>query len=192
MCVPSATARCPYGLFNNLLGLLQFTKGASLGLIEHNPMTGSIGLVFALSGGCVVSPTTTPTHRALFRAFTQVTQVPGRIGVRRGAVCQHPVYSSSIIVKTQVSCGMLCQFNNQVMQDALGSDGDREVTLEELRKELASTVLTQTRRTGFGIFAAESIRKGDKVGTYGGIVLPNTSLCDGSNTLKLYAHEASR
>ena len=57
--------------------------------------------------------------------------------------------------------------------------------LEDIQEQLPSTVLLQTGHRGFGVFAAAQIRRGSLVGTYGGIVLPNMSMCDQSNTLKL-------
>lgn len=176
---------------NNVLTTIRFKSGTSVGLLEDDPEGGSLGMLFALNGGRVVSPAAPPMYMALFEAFRKVIHLPGTIGVRHGLVSQHPVFSSSVTVRTRVCVALRVRYHRQPMQLAMMDRNPLSVTLEGVGEKLVATVLQQTGERGFGLFAAQRIRKGDLVATYGGIVMPDDTMTDQSNTMKLYARASS-
>lgn len=108
VCAPDKSAMCPYSLFNAILSALRFYEQKSLHVIDTNDTGGFIGLMFATHGGYTVCPGASAASQSLYAALSTVLQAPGCVGIWDGVISQHPVYSSSVRVKTQVRPARTC------------------------------------------------------------------------------------
>lgn len=102
VCAPADVPRIAYSLFSATLALLRFNDGPALRIIDTTPECSALGLVFAFNGGNASSPGSPPVYPAIFQALASISQLPGTVGIWKGAVCQYPMYSSSIHAKTKV------------------------------------------------------------------------------------------
>lgn len=188
---PRCEPLLPYALFNALLNELVFKTGTHVRVIDMAPGIGANGLMFALNGGRATSPGASPTLSALYGAYRSNVLLRGAIGLHNGQVCQQPSFGSSVCAKTKVWMSFTNQHHAQVLQEAILHHECVEVSFHDLRSSLPATVIKQTGTRGFGIFAAEPIKKGALVATYSGLLHTNPGMVDQQNTLKVSSNPGS-